>query len=361
MVHAEIVRTVDEESATSDKPSPLALLGALFALVVGGITVALLLIEVLFRALYHPPVVWNDRPKGYFIPQNATVLTDRAYTPTKKPGTVRIAVVGDSFSFAPYMQFDDTFAKRLERWLNLNEKQPTVEVINYGVPRYSTSHEIAVVERALKEQADLVVLQITLNDPEIKPYRPTGLLVDETTGEVKLASGILNYWRSLGYVITRIKNTETHKEYINYFFKLFDGKKTWGNFTKSLHAIVKRCNDVRVPIVATVFPLFGHPVNAEYPFFALHEKVAGALKDLNVPSLDLAESYRDLPLDRLQVIPVVDRHPNEIGHRIAAEAMMPWLQGLGLLPKEIFPARVVSERIGIIPPDAAKRGDEAKP
>jgi len=361
MVHAEIVRTVDEETPAAEKPSPLVMLGALIAFIVGGVTVALLIIELLFRALYHPPVVWNDRPKGYFIPQNATVLTDRAHAPAKKPGTIRIAVVGDSFSFAPYMQFDDTFAKRLERWLNLNEKQPAVEVINYGVPRYSTSHEIAVVERAIREQADLVVLQITLNDPEIKPYRPTGLLVDEANGQVKLASGILSYWRSLGYVVTRIKNTETHKEYIRYFFKLFDGKKTWGNFSKSLQTLVKRCNDARVPIVATVFPLFGHPVNAEYPFFPLHEKVADALKKLNVPSLDLAENYRDLPLDRLQVIPIVDRHPNEIGHRIAAEAMMPWLKNLGLLPKEIFPVRVVPERIGIIPPDAPKKGAEEKP
>lgn len=359
MGQAEMVH--ESESEDTAKPSAAVVVGALVMLAVGGIAVALLVIELLFRALYHPPVVWNDRPKGYFIPQNATVLTDRAHTPTKKPGTIRIAVVGDSFSFAPYMQFDDTFAKRIERWLNLNEKQPPVEVINYGVPRYSTSHEIAVAERAIKEHADLVLLQITLNDPEIKPYRPTGLLVDETTGELKLADGVFKHWRSLGYVVTRIKNTETHKEYMRYFFKLFDGKKTWGNFTKSLEAIVKRCSDAKIPIVAAVFPLFGHPVNAEYPFFPLHEKVAGALKKLNVPSLDLAESYRDLPLDRLQVIPVVDRHPNEIGHRIAAEAMIPWLQGLQILPKEIFPVRVVPERIGIVPPDAPKNGGEGKP
>lgn len=361
MEHGELVRELDDRRENERKPSAAVVVGALLALVIGGVVAALVVIEILFRLLYRPPVAWNDRPKGYFIPQNATVLTDRAYSPTKRPGTVRIAVVGDSFSFAPYMQFDDTFAKRLERWLNLNDRQPPVEVINYGVPRYSTSHEIAVVERAIKEQADLVLLQITLNDPEIKPYRPTGLLVDENTGKVKLESGIVRYWRSLGYVVTRIKNTETHRDYVKYFFKLFEGKKTWGNFTKSLQAIVKRCNDAKIPIVATVFPLFGHPVNGEYPFFPLHEKVAGALKELNVPSLDLAENYRDLPLDRLQVIPVADRHPNEIGHRIAAEAMMPWLEGLGLLPKEIFPVRVVPERIGIIPPDGPKDGTGAKP
>jgi lysophospholipase L1-like esterase len=259
------------------------------------------------------------------------------------------------------MQFDDTFSKRLERWLNLNTQQPPVEVINYGVPRYSTSHEVAVVERAIKEGADLVVLQITLNDPEIKPYRPTGLLVDENTGNVAVTNPILRHWRSLGYVVTRFKNTATHREYVRYFFKLFDGKKTWRQFTDSLTGIVKRSADAGVPLVATVFPLFGHPVNTDYPFYPLHEKVAGALKERGIPSLDIAEHYRDMPLDRLQVIPIADRHPNEIGHRIAAEAMLPWLQSLNLLPPTIFPRRVVPERIGIIPPDAPPPPAKAAP
>jgi len=343
-----------EPAAAEEKPSGAAVVGALLVVSLGGIAAALLLIEAAFRAFYHPPVAWNDRPKTYFIPQNAVVLTDRSPSPAKKPGSIRIAVVGDSFSFGPYMQFDDTFAKRLERWLNLNESQPLVEVINYGVPRYSTSHEIAVVERALKEHADLVLLQITLNDPEIKPYRPTGLLVDEKTGEIVVANKLFQYWRSLGYVVTRIENTQTHKDYVNYFFRLFDGKKTWKNFSDSLKAIAARCQKADVPLVAAVFPLFGHPVNPAYPFFPLHEKVGGALQSLNIPHLDLAEAYRYLPLERLQVIPVADRHPNEIGHRIAAEAMIPWLASTGLLPASIFPVRVVSDRIGIIPPEQSK-------
>ena len=345
----------------TERPSRAVIVMALLGLSVGGIIVALLVVEIIFRLVYRPPLSWNDRPQSYFIPENATVLTDKSYPEKKKPGTIRIAVVGDSFSFAPYMQFDDTFAKRLERWLNLNDHQPPVEVINYGVPRYSTSHEVAVVERAIKAEADLILLQITLNDPEIKPYRPTGLLVDENTGEVKVTNRLFSHWRSLGYVVTRIRNTETHKEYVRYFFKLFEGKKTWRNFHDSLKAIVSRCKDAQVPLVATVFPLFGHPVNADYPFYPLHEKVAGALHGLNVPSLDIAQSYRDIPLERLQVIPIVDRHPNEIGHRIAAEAIMPWLQGLNLLPQAIFPRRVVPERIGIIPPDAVPKGQGVDP
>lgn len=315
-----------------------------------GIGAAIGVVEGAFRLLYQPPVVWNDRPAEYYIPEGATFLTDRDYPAVKAPGTFRIAVVGDSFSFGPYLQYDDTFAKRLERWLNLNRDERPVEVINYGVPRYSTSHEVAVTEKALAAGADLVLLQITLNDPEIKPYRPTSLIVDEETGQSRLESGVYRHWRSLAWVRTRLENAESHRRYVRYFFRLFENRRTWENFRSPLGGIVGRCRKAGVPIVAVVFPLFGHPVNEEYPFRPIHEKVAGLLESLAVPHLDLTDAYRDMPLDRLQVIPIADRHPNEIGHRIAAEQILIWLRGLALLPEGVFPRFVVPNRIGTEPP-----------
>lgn len=83
-------------------------------------------------------------------------------------------MVGDSFSFAPQMQYDDSFSKRLERLLNANAtdspKSPRAEVINLGVPGHSTVHEVRTVEEALKLSPDLVLLQITLNDAELRPF-----------------------------------------------------------------------------------------------------------------------------------------------------------------------------------------------
>ncbi len=110
-----------------------------------GIVLALLLIEIIFRLLpAHSAPQWQDRPLAYFYPEGAQTLQDYNHTAKKPAGALRVAVVGDSFTFGPFMQFDDTFPKRMERWLNLNQNQPKVEVINYGVPRYSTYHEVPV-------------------------------------------------------------------------------------------------------------------------------------------------------------------------------------------------------------------------
>lgn len=314
-----------------------------------GIVLSLFLIEVVFRFALTGggPPKWDDRPKPYFIPEGAQTFQDYPHQVKKPDGVLRVAVIGDSFSFAPYMQFDDAFPKRMERYLNLNLNQQKVEVINYGVPRYSTSHEIKTTKQALDEGADLIILQITLNDPEIKLDWPTGLQLDTQSGEVKLAHPIYRYWKSLAYVRTRIENTRSHREYRDYFYRLFDKKENWDHFSGSMAKLVNSCKERSVPIVAAIFPLFGYPVDEKYPFFPIHQRVSKLLDSLQVVHTDLTESYRNIPLDRLQVLPGVDRHPNEIAHRIAAEHIISFLAGKSLLPASVFPAKSVDLRVGL--------------
>ncbi len=321
----------------------------LLALPVIGIVASLVLIEIVFRVALSGPgkKMWDDRPKPYYSAEDAKTLQDRAYPEKKEAGVYRIAVIGDSFAFAPYMQFDDAFPKRLERWLNLNVGQRRVEVINYGVPRYSTSHELKTTKEALDQQADLVLLQITLNDPEIKLDWPTGLQLDTQSGEVKLTNPIYRYWKSLAYVRTRLENSRTHREYRDYFFRLFEKRENWQNFSGSMKKLADMCADRKVPLVAAVFPLFGYPVDDAYPFYSIHQKVGALLDSLGIVHLDLAEAYRDIPLDRLQVIPQVDRHPNEIAHRIAAERIIAFFKDKKVVPDDIIPRRNVDLRVGL--------------
>lgn len=337
-------------SLSPTPPSALKATLIALALSIFGLLFALILLEVGFRIFYFvagQPKHWVDRPASYLMPEKSSTLQDRPYDPKKPKNTFRIAVVGDSFSFGPYLQFDDTFPKRLERWLNLNEKQPHVEVINYGVPRYSTTHEVDMVKRAISEQADLILLQITLNDPEVKPYRPTALLADATTGQLNLEKSWIHHLRSVQFILTRLYNWRSAREYRDYFFKLFRSKSAYGSFNSALKSIKQSSDSANVPVVAVVFPLFGLMVDQKYPFFKLHKTVRKCLKKLSIPALDLVENYRDIPIERLQVLPGVDRHPNEIGHRIAAEGILKWMRDENLVPAEILPQHQFPSRIGV--------------
>jgi hypothetical protein len=330
-----------------------SIVGSLLALGFSSVF-CLVLLEIVFRTVLSDdklkPKEWTDRPKTYYYATKAVDARDVPHLPQKEAGVFRIAVVGDSFSFAPYMQFDDTFAKRLERLLNLGTKK--VEVINYGVPRYSTSHEIELTKNALKDQADLIVLQICLNDPEIKPYTPTGLIggVVDRFGGIEYKSGILSWWKTGAFVAKRFYNTESKEKYIKYFFKLWQSPDSLKNFSTSYEQIRNLSAEAKVPVVAVVFPLFGLPVDQTYPFEEIHKIVGKISSELSVPLLDLLEVYRDIPLERIQVIVGKDFHPNEIGHRIAAEEIYRFLAEKDFVPKEALTTIKAPERTSILLP-----------
>ncbi|RME58870.1 MAG: SGNH/GDSL hydrolase family protein, partial [Candidatus Dadabacteria bacterium] len=141
-----------------------------FLLLVFGLISAFLLVEIYLRFFYKEPSPWLDRPQYYYAHSLSTTFQDYPYPEKKEKGKYRIAVIGDSFTFGAYVQFFDAFPKKLETILNLNSREKKVEVINYGVPGYSTSHEVSLVKKAIQDGADLVIVQLTLNDPELKPY-----------------------------------------------------------------------------------------------------------------------------------------------------------------------------------------------
>lgn len=328
-------------------------LGMILALI--GVFFALVLLEVGFRVL--APFMtqaprWNDRPAFYYRSEAAPTLQDFAYPAVKPAGVFRIAVVGDSYSFAPYMQFTDTFVKKLEQMLNLNAVPLRAEVINYGVPAYSTTHEIALVQRALEQQADLVILQVTLNDAELKPYRPEGIRADQFDRFGAFAprgrlTKILPHWRSLDFVLQRLHNSRTHREYVKYFYELFENPRGLKSFNDSLQQMREACSARNVKLIAVVMPLFGVPVDAQYPFAALHEKLAALLAQQQIPQLNIVAPFNGIPIERLQVIPGIDRHPNEIAHRILAEEIYRWLESRNFIPPELKIRYRYNERLGI--------------
>ncbi len=278
-------------------------------------------------------------------------MQDYPYSPEKGEHVFRIAVVGDSFTFAPFMQFTDSFTKKLESKLNINHTARKAEVINYGVPAYSTSHEVSKVEQAIREQADVVVLQITLNDPEIKGPQIIGITNFSNFGAFQpgpILARILRHWHSLRFVLERLHNTETERAYREYFLDLFENPKTRKPFERAMSSIAKQAHEAHVPLIAVVFPLFGMPLDSSYPFYSIHRQVVELMNSLQVPVLDISPLYQGIPLERLQVIPGIDRHPNEIGHRMAAERIYQWLEELKLLPEELVIRKKYKKRTQIV-------------
>lgn len=286
----------------------------------------------------------------YYLPADARSLRAAHYD-SKPQGTFRIAVIGDSFSFAPYMQFDDAFPRRLERMLNL-EGTKKVEVVNLGVPGYSSSHEVREARKSIQEgQVDLVILQMTLNDPEVKVLQPKGIsqLINPYAkfDTSSWTNPILKHWKSIGFIASRIHNYLVGEEYRNYYVNLYKDQRAMTLFKKSISKISKICELRHIPIVAIIFPLFGYALDETYPFTPMHDTIHATLAAEKIPFHDLFNSYKGASAERLTVLPGEDFHPNEIAHRIAAEEIYSWLVKDKLIPEEVIIKSLYKDRVQI--------------
>src|SRR5258706_11945576 len=83
------------------------------------------------------------------------------------------------------------------------------------------------------------------------------------------------------------------------------------------------CRQRKIPLVVMIFPLFGNPLGALYPFPDIHAAVTRAVTEAGwARPLHLLPAYRPLNSEVLVVDGANDEHPNEIAHRIAASVLV---------------------------------------
>lgn len=262
---------------------------------------------------------WSDRPRVYYFDER-TVGTSAIPVEVKKPkGVFRIVVVGDSMTFGPELQVHDAFPARLEKLLNLNASATRIEVINAGVSGFSSADQVRTVRTMLAYEPDLFILQVTLNDPEFEPFRARHRR--SAAPEATVWDNVRARWRTLNFIDKRIKNTRSFSFYIEYHKNLFRDPKHWNHFRTAIERIKLIAANSEVPLVATLIPMFNFPFEERYPFHEEHEKIAKLMKELTIPFVDTLRIFRDIPPERLQILPGRDSHPNEIAHRMIAEEL----------------------------------------
>jgi hypothetical protein len=97
---------------------------------------------------------------------NSFGMRDREYTFEKPPGVFRIVGLGDSIMFGWGVEQSQAYLKLAE--MELNQRSGAArrfEVLNFGVPGYNTTMEVATLEHlGLKFNPDLVVIHFVNND-----------------------------------------------------------------------------------------------------------------------------------------------------------------------------------------------------
>jgi hypothetical protein len=167
-------------------------------LILGGILVAFVVAEIAVRVLNLAPaefytydryVGWKIKPNysGWqkhegvaLMGSNSEGFRGPEYSLVKPPGTLRIAVLGDSFAEAQHVAFEDTFCSVIQR--DLQGQCPfaiggdgksqrlfaNVEVMNFGCDGYGTAQELQTLRHSVWQYSPDVIVLAFFNGNDVR-------------------------------------------------------------------------------------------------------------------------------------------------------------------------------------------------
>jgi len=267
--------------------------------------------ELLHRSSSVPGLAYELRPNRMKYAHGAPIVTnsfgmrDEEPQPKNNTSLIRIAVLGDSFTFGFGVSGEDTYPNILERFLNRGAKGRKFEVLNFGVGGYSTRDEALVFKhKAVDWDLDLVIIGYVLNDPEIDPIQPLHSYYQETE---------LWQYSSLLRLVAKFINSQDIRAYGegNYtkYLHATDGKK-WQSVVAALKDISSVAAEKDIPVLLTIFPIIQDRPWSDYPYQELHKQIAGTANENGIYVVDLYEKYSRYPAKKLRVS---DGHPNRGG------------------------------------------------
>ena len=280
----------------------------------------------------------DDRPDIFYYWSGARINSwSRGH-----PDPLRIAFVGDSVTYGTGCQFYDTYSQRLEALLNLNEGQRPAKVRVWAKGGDCPNTETRYLPVIKECQPDILILGICLNDAEnvhkmteLSSWRMEAL----SAPPPPWLAVVLRHTRAGSFIYQKLAARKARKGYLKYYRRLYDKEYSgWKLFVRAIHTFQAFCQEQDIVFVPVVFPLFSDV--DRYPFDRVHDQIGDVFREEGIDYVDLLETFRGQSPQRLQVIPLVDAHPNEIAHRQVAEHLFHYLLANRLVDTGYAPQQV---------------------
>ena len=257
---------------------------------------------------------------------NRLGFRDRDHAVEKPSGVFRIVVLGDSVGLGLNVaRREDIFPALLET--RLREEGWNAEVINLSVTGYNTQQEVATLAaKGLQYEPDLVLVAYTLSDRE----RLDGNIMETLLSAARIGPARIER-RANPYLI--------HSALYRFiYYRVFARSKTGpteADSKASAQALAAISGDTVAPsfaalrdlshkhrfrVLVAIFPYFVN-LTKGYEYQAEHASAARDARRNGFEVLDLLGPMRNCRKTMRKRIQVDSFHPNEVGHRCAAEAM----------------------------------------
>ncbi|HPF37311.1 MAG TPA: SGNH/GDSL hydrolase family protein [Phycisphaerae bacterium] len=271
-----------------------------------------------FASIYDPAA----DSRGYFGPTgrveysiNEFGFRGPAPEIPKPPGVVRIACLGDSFTFGEGVRDEDTWPAVLAA--RLNSARPagvaSYDVINAGVQGYGLVDELLWYGlRIEKLNPDIVVLAFFMND--LAPTHET-IRINDEMHRPESATGLARFSAVADWFQRRRRAERLQERYFQSIRESFSaaGRET---LDQALSGFKSYADERGVRLLVVVFPvLWG--LDANYPLREQHAIVSRVCDKSGIQHIDLLDVFTGTRAESLWVHPT-DQHPNEIAQRRAA-------------------------------------------
>lgn len=230
----------------------------------------------------------------------------------KQPGSTRVLVVGDSYTWGYAVAEDEAFPQTAERLLR-ERGYRDVEVINGGIPDYNSRQERQLLERLMPVyQPDAVFLAYVVNDAEpstAMPTHPAEVYRHASSWFLTELAELANRRLFKRRVLPSNKDTSGG----NYLDGFDEDSLKWRDSKEAIREMREICAAARIPFAVFMMPDFTQEFDDRYAWRAIHEAVVSWGRDLDIPVYDLLDTFRGENHQSLWV--PWDGHPNAEAHR----------------------------------------------
>jgi hypothetical protein len=298
----------------------------------------------------------SDSNPNHIVNFNSSGFRDRNHSRVRKAQTVRILILGDSYTAGLELSDSKIFTRLVENQLNANTRNFRFEVMNVSVPAWGTDQQYLYLKNeGLEYSPDFVVLMVAPNDIRESFGKKFLTLEDETLRENGLPSVPLK--ERLGWELS-YRSCLFQEFQERYRFDYGSFKRIFALFPVSFPVGIEMCNDRHLflrntPVEVqsaqelfqrlilemdllckqknTILYLSIIPTKMELDRTLEREdyvpgKIAGLLQEISrkhsIRYLNLYSELKSSGINPLDIFISDEYHLNEFGHRFVAEKLV---------------------------------------
>jgi lysophospholipase L1-like esterase len=252
-----------------------------------------------------------DMKRTFPYRTNAHGLRDRD-RPGKLPGTKRVLVMGDSYTWGYAVAEEEAYPQAAERLLE-ERGRPDIEVINGGIPDYNSRQERQLLAQLMPiYRPDAVFLAYVVNDAE----PPTAMPVPPEETYRHARSWFLADWADhLNRHVFRRRFLPSAKDNVGstYLDGFEEGSVKWRDSREAIREMRDLSAAVGIPFTVLILPDVTQNLDDRYAWRPIHDAVTRWGRELNIPTFDLLDEFRGR--DHQTLVVPWDGHPNADAHK----------------------------------------------